>query len=213
MEEFKTPGQFIEALLEQRGWTQRTLAIVLERDESTVNKMIAGTSAVTVETALALEDVFGEPAEQFLALQRSFDLAKARLIARPDPGRATRAHLFGGLPIADMIRRGWLKASDQRNVPEVEVALAAFFGVASVEEIPILPHAAKKTDIAGDPTPAQLAWLYQSPRDCVGYACVAIFARRLGRGHQEAAHIDECGRRNSEGASHIVRGRRAAGDR
>lgn len=160
-EEYKTPGQLIEALLTERGWSQRTLAIVLDMNESTVNKMIAGTSAVTTATALALEDIFGEKAERFLALQRDFDLARARLVARPNPARATRAQLFGGLPIADMIRRGWLEASDQRDVTQVESALTSFFGVSSVEQIPILAHAAKKTEIAGDPTPAQLAWLYR----------------------------------------------------
>lgn len=160
-DEFKTPGQLIEFLLAQRGWTQRTLAIVLDMNESTVNKMIAGTSAVTTATALALEDIFGEPAERFLTLQRNFDLARARLVARPNPARSTRAQLFGGLPIADMIRRGWLDASDQRNVGEVEAALISFFGVSNVDQIPILSHAAKKTEIAGDPTPMQLAWLYR----------------------------------------------------
>jgi HTH-type transcriptional regulator/antitoxin HigA len=61
-----------------------------------------------------------------------------------------------------MIRRGWLPGVDSiQNVPAVETALATFFGVSSIEEIEILPHAAKKTNVGADVTPTQLAWLYR----------------------------------------------------
>ena len=45
--------------------------------------------------------------------------------------------------------------------PRLMAALAKFFGVASPDEIEILPHAAKKTMVAGEVTPVQLAWLYR----------------------------------------------------
>jgi HTH-type transcriptional regulator/antitoxin HigA len=62
-----------------------------------------------------------------------------------------------------MIRRGWLKGVDDvRNVQGVEAALCKFYGVPSVEEIEILPHAPKKTGVFGPTTPAQLAWLYRA---------------------------------------------------
>jgi HTH-type transcriptional regulator/antitoxin HigA len=61
-----------------------------------------------------------------------------------------------------MIRRGWLTGVDDvRNVKGVEAALCKFFGVSSVDEIEILPHVAKKTDVFSPATPAQLAWLYR----------------------------------------------------
>ncbi len=160
-EEYRTPGQLIGALLAERGWTNRVLAAVLEAEETGVSKLIADKKAVTPEIAITLEEVFRVPAERFLALQRDYDLAKARLVARPNPKRATRAHLFGGLPVAEMIKRGWLVASDVRDMPAVEAALTAFFGVQSVEEIEILPHAAEKTAVSAEATPAQLAWLYR----------------------------------------------------
>lgn len=160
--EYRTPGQLIEALLNEREWTQRTLAIVLGMDETTINKIIFGKRPVSAELALVLEDVFGVDAERFLELQKSFDLAKARIVARADPKRTTRAQLFGGLPIGEMIKRGWLPdVTTIKDVPTVEAALAKFFGVQSPDEIEILPHAAKKTQVAGDVTPAQLAWLYR----------------------------------------------------
>jgi HTH-type transcriptional regulator/antitoxin HigA len=157
----KTPGQLIEELLVSRGWSKRVLAIVLGIDETVVNKTLSGKKVVDADLALKLGEVFDVPAERFLDLQKSYDLAQARIVARPDPGRATRAHLFGDLPVSEMIKRGWLDADDVRNVPQVEAALAKFFGVTSVHEIETLPHAAKKTNTFQPASPAQLAWIYR----------------------------------------------------
>jgi HTH-type transcriptional regulator / antitoxin HigA len=162
MSTYSMPGQLISELLDARGWTQRTLAVVLEKDESTINKIIAGKGTVTTETALALEDVFGVSAEQFLELQRKYDLAVARIAKKPDQGRSVRAALFGDLPIAAMCKRGWIRADDPQNMADVDIGLRKFFGVGSISEIEILPHAAKKTFVNSDTTPAQMAWLYRA---------------------------------------------------
>lgn len=161
LREYRTPGQLILDLLEARGWTQRALAIILQIDESGLNKIVAGKRPVDASLALALSDVFGVAAERFLDLQKAYDLAQARIVARPDPTRANRALLFGDLPITEMIKRRWLDVEDIRDVDGVERALVKFFRVRSIEEIEILPHAAKKT-YANEPlTPVQLAWLNQ----------------------------------------------------
>lgn len=161
MSDFKTPGQLIESLLSERGWSQRTLAIIIGKGEAAINKIILGKQSLDAETALLLEEVFGVEAERFLALQRDFDLAVARASARPDPKRANRAHIFGGLPIGEMSKRGWLGAVNVRDVKQVEGALAGFFGAQSTEDIEFLPHAARKTMVNTETTPAQLAWLYR----------------------------------------------------
>lgn len=161
MREHATPGQLIAELLETRRWSARTLAVVLEKDESTVAKIIAGKGTVTTETALALEDIFGVEAEQFLSLQRKLDLAVARISTRPDRGRAIRAALFGDLPIATMIKRGWINIEDPQNLKAIESELVKFFGVSSSDQIEILPHAARKTMVNSLITPTQLTWLYR----------------------------------------------------
>lgn len=158
---YRTPGQLIDELLKERGWTQRLLAIILNVDETGMNKIIAGQRPVTAEMALLLSEIFNVPADDFLELQKQYDLGKARLVMRPDPGRATRAAIFGELPISEMIKRGWIEADSIRNVPQVESALMKFFHADSVEEIEILPHATKKTDINGPATSAQIAWIYR----------------------------------------------------
>src|SRR5437667_3134937 len=112
----RTPGQLIQELLDSRGWTKRVLSIILGINETALNKVMSGARALDAKTALALQDIFNVPAEKFLSLQKSFDLAQAQIVFRPDPGRANRAQLFGNLPVAEMIKRGWIDATDVRNV-------------------------------------------------------------------------------------------------
>ena len=38
-DQYRTPGQLIAALLEERGWSKRVLAVVLGVDETVVNKL------------------------------------------------------------------------------------------------------------------------------------------------------------------------------
>ena len=161
-EAFRAPGQLIQALLEERRWTQRTLAIVLGCSETTITRIVGNKQPIDARWALMLEEVFRVPAERFLALQMSLELAQARLVLQPDPHRANRALLYGDLPVADMIKRGWISADSIRDTKNVQTGLMRFFGVNRLEDIEILPHAAKKrTAVSTEVTPAQLAWLYR----------------------------------------------------
>jgi HTH-type transcriptional regulator/antitoxin HigA len=159
--EHKTPGQLIAALLSERGWTQRVLALVLHMDETGINKLIADKRSIDANLALILEEVFQVPADQFLALQNSYELAKARISFKSDTGRATRGLLYGDLPIAEMIKRGWISAENVKDTITVERELVRFFGANRVEDIEILPYAARKTATNTAATPPQLAWLYR----------------------------------------------------
>jgi HTH-type transcriptional regulator/antitoxin HigA len=158
---FRTPGQLIVALLKERGWTKRTLAVILAVGEATITRVVGDKQPVDAKLAVILEEVFGVPADRFLSLQKEFDLAQARIVAHPDPGRATRALLYGDLPVAEMIKRGWINAESVRATKQVETELMRFFGVNRADDIEILPHAAKKTAVSTKATPAQLAWLYR----------------------------------------------------
>ena len=124
IQDYKTPGQLIQKLLDDRGWSQRILGVVLGVDQTGLNKIIAGNRPLDADMALTLSIVFDVPAETFLQLQKNYDLALARLKSRPDPNLASRARLFGELPLADMVKRGWLDGVDDiRDVPQVEAAL------------------------------------------------------------------------------------------
>jgi HTH-type transcriptional regulator / antitoxin HigA len=158
---FRTPGQLVLSLMAQRGWNKRTLAIILGVSDATVTRITGDKQAVDARLSIVLEELFGVPADQFLSLQKELDLAQARIVTQPDPMRATRAMLFGDLPISEMIERGWLKAENVRDTVAVEHELMRFFGANRLEDIVILPHAAKKKRAEGVATPAQIAWLYR----------------------------------------------------
>jgi HTH-type transcriptional regulator / antitoxin HigA len=165
-DEFRTPGQLLAALLTEREWTQHVLGVVLGIDKTSASRLVSDKRPIDAAMAITLEEVFGVPAERFLNLQKSYDLARARIVVKPDPARATRAHLFGGLPVTEMIKRGWISAESIRDTQKVETELMRFFGANRLEDIEILPHAAKKTavntnTINTSATPAQLAWLYR----------------------------------------------------
>ena len=160
-DDFPTPGQYIRALLTARGWDQRTLSHVLGLDYSSINRVILDRKPMTAFLAIALSDVFEVEADDFMELQKRFDLAVARASVRPDPRRAIRASVFGDLPVAEMIKRGWLDVANFKDLEKVEDALARFFDVEYIDKIPSLPHAAKKSEMGTEASPAQLAWLFR----------------------------------------------------
>ncbi|MDB5953992.1 HigA family addiction module antitoxin [Ramlibacter sp.] len=203
----RTPGQLIDALLQERGWTNRVLAAVLEVEETGISKVIAAKKTVTPELAISLEEVFGIPADRFLELQRSLDLAKARIITIPNPARAMRAQLFAELPVAELIQRQWIDVEDMRDLEAVDSALIRFFDGQNPTQIAGTPHAAKKTSAGEQPSSAQLAWLYRVrqiarellvPRYDEGAARAAIpKLKSLLSAPEEARHapriLQECG--------------------
>jgi HTH-type transcriptional regulator / antitoxin HigA len=158
---FITPAHMIEEQLQQRRWTQRTLAKVLGLSEQSISSLMKGKSKISTELALQLKEILGIDADELLKLQASFELKKAQLEFRRDPALVTRAKVFGEWPVAEMIARGWLKDVDDLWDSRLNDALCAFFEVPSLDEIEALPHAAKKTDVIGDATAAQIAWLYR----------------------------------------------------
>jgi len=160
-EQFKTPGQLIEFLLNERGWTQVLLGSILGKDATTVSKLISDKLGVSAELAVLLEETFSVSAERFLELQSSFELAKARYAVTPDPKRTSRAKLLGELPITEMINRGWLKLQNTKNINEIEEAVSIFFGVTKGEDVQVMSYAAKKTNAHESILPVQLAWLYR----------------------------------------------------
>lgn len=160
-EQIKTPGRLIEALLQERGWTQALLSAILGKDTTTINKLVSDKTGVSAEFAVLLEEAFAVPAEKFLELQKSFDLAKARYTLTPDPKRASRAKLLSELPITEMVNRGWISVSNTKNIAEIEAAIGNFFGADKTADVEIISYAAKKTNVHESISPLQLAWLYR----------------------------------------------------
>lgn len=150
------PGEYIKEELEARGLNQRDLAFVLDCPEQAVTLILNGKRGISVEMAKQLSAALNVSPELFVNLQRAYDLAHAQ---NPNPGIAARAHMQSRYPLREMINRNWLKDG---GAEELAQQLAAFFGVASANEIPYLAHAAKKTNYEEKAIPPeQLAWLFR----------------------------------------------------
>ncbi|MBS1983191.1 MAG: HigA family addiction module antidote protein [Bdellovibrionales bacterium] len=156
-----TPFQLIDLHLQELGWTQRTLALILGVNEQAVSRIMSGVKAVDAELALTLNAALGVDPERLMELQKNYELAKAKIEVRIDPGISRRKAMFGGIPISDMVKRGWLSGIKDVRDPDLEVALCRFFGVSSVDEITTPEHRAKKSESLAQASPAQLAWLYR----------------------------------------------------
>lgn len=160
VDQFNTPGQLIEARLVEREWAKKTLALVIGIDEAVLNRVITGKRPLTAELAIALEEVLGGAADDYLQLQNKFELAQARLSVTPNPARKQRMNLFGDLKVNHLIKRGWLDISDEKDVDAVASAVSKFFGKPATEVVADFKgFAAKKTDANNDASLIQIAWM------------------------------------------------------
>lgn len=162
--DFNSPGELLDHLLTERGWSQRILATVMGVSYSYVSKLVTGSKGVSATVALQLEDALGVPADDFLALQRSADLAKARASHKPRPRRSKQARLLAAFPIQAMIDRGWLDAPDTGDLDAVEDALVRFLRGQSVDDLLDPAFAARKSDPWAKLTGVQRMWFEQVMR-------------------------------------------------
>lgn len=150
------PGEFLRDELEAREWTQQELADILDRPPRLISELIAAKRSITPETARGLGDAFGTSAEYWMNLESQYQLSKVK---PTNDHVARKAHLYSSFPVREMLRRGWIRASE--NLDVLEQRFCDFFGIPNIEETPNLCHAAKKTHANSDANPLQLAWLFR----------------------------------------------------
>lgn len=151
--EIFAPGEFLREELEARGWSQVELAEIIGRPTRLVNEIIAGKKGITPETAIQFGEAFGTGAELWMNLESQYQLSKVKitndLITR-------RARLYEKYPVREMIRRGWIQASDSIEI--LEQQFLKFFSLNSLLDEPSFAHAPRKTGEA-TATMVQIAWL------------------------------------------------------
>lgn len=162
----KHPGYYIKEEMEAREWLQRDLAFILGIPEQAVNMILSGKRAISADMALALADAFDTDRDFFANLQKAYDLAHARV---PDPSVSRRATMQSTYPVREMIKRGWLAATD---ADLLEAQLVRFFGVPTPELIPYFAHVGNKSRYEErDIPPAQLAWLFRVRQVAQAFPC------------------------------------------
>lgn len=153
-----SPGRILENVLEQRGWTQRDLAEIMERPIQAVNEIIRGVKQITPETAIELGAALGTTPEFWTNLETNYRVWKARQEQETrEPQIARRSKLYGLLPIAELQRRKWLPETSALD--ELEHAVCSFLGIASLDDKPRLSVAFRQAPDRAPEQSAQMAWV------------------------------------------------------
>lgn len=150
------PGEFLRDELDAREWSQQELADILDRPPRLISELIAGKRAITPETARGLSDAFGTSPDYWMNLESQYQLSKVKV---SNDNVARKARLYSKFPVREMLRRGWVRASE--NIEVVEQRFCEFFGLPNIDAEPVLCHNAKKTDAMAEVNPPQLAWLFR----------------------------------------------------
>lgn len=128
------PGDTMNDLADERGWTQAELARRLGYSEKHVSQLINGKVPLTVDAAQRLERVLGASVDFWLTREADYRKHSARL-------EAERTHTgwvswLDELPIKEIMASGAIPKvrNDARHKPGIVNDCLRFFGVASPDE-------------------------------------------------------------------------------
>ena len=153
------PGRILVRELEARGWTQKDLAEITGRPIQTINEIVQAKKQITPETALDLAAAFGTSAEFWTNLETNYRLHLARKDQEQQQNIAHKGKLYSFAPVPELIKRGWIQASD--SAQELEKQICDFFDIPSIDEPPQL---AINFRCAQDRNPEQIAQLTWAKR-------------------------------------------------
>jgi HTH-type transcriptional regulator/antitoxin HigA len=122
------PGEYLEEVLEELGWTKKELSQRLDRPAPKLSQIFNGKKAITPQTALQLEDVVGVPAHIWLGLEDEYRLVLARNAERAQLEQEQK--LITRFCYAELLKRGVLEKVT-RAIDKVK-ALRRFFNVSSL---------------------------------------------------------------------------------
>lgn len=123
------PGDTLLEMLEERGMTQTELAQRTGRPKKTINGIIKGHKAITAETALQLEKVFGVAARFWLAREQDY---REYLARRAENDVLKTSHDWvDQFPVVSMQKLGWLPREEDPH--SKLLGLLQFFGISRPE--------------------------------------------------------------------------------
>jgi HTH-type transcriptional regulator/antitoxin HigA len=119
-----------------------------------VSEILAGKRSITPETARGLGAAFGTGATFWMNLESAYQLAKT---THDDEAVERRAKLYSRAPVKEMVKRGWIRFSE--NISVVEGQITQFFGIRNIEDEPYLALAPRVGASNTELTMSHLAWL------------------------------------------------------
>ena len=171
------PGMIVRRELDARGWTQEDLARIMDRPVQVISEIVSAKKQITPETAMGLAAAFGTSAEMWLQME-----AKHRLRLAQEKTELTdverRSRVYSILPVKELVRRGWIE--ECQEVDELENQVTRFLGIDSLDELPPLKLAARRT-VTRDPDPrAVIAWIRRVEVLAASQEVGTFEPRRLG---------------------------------
>jgi HTH-type transcriptional regulator/antitoxin HigA len=156
-----SPGRIILNELDARGWSQQDLASIMGRPEQMLSEIIHAKKQITAETAHQLAKAFGTTPDFWLNLEMQYQLNQVAS-QNQDQEIERRSRLYRLAPISEMIKRGWIQASDSINV--LEQAYCRFFNVQSIDLQPQMAVRLRASADRGPQERAVIAWVRQAER-------------------------------------------------
>lgn len=179
------PGDTIEDLLEESGWTKAELAERTGFSPKHVNELVKGRARITAEAAGRLSRALGSTPDFWLTREAQYRAAldRKRVLEEAEAEKAWLKEL----PLAWLRKQGWVKTCSHKGEQVLECL--RFFGVASVEawrtryEAPLTAFraSAKFEKKLG----AVAAWLREGERRASALACESFDKAGFKRALQE----------------------------
>jgi HTH-type transcriptional regulator/antitoxin HigA len=174
-----SPGEILKEELEARDWTQGDFAEIIGRPIQVVNEIITGKKAITPETAILFGEALGTSAELWLNLESSYRLdllhqkqQKVDLVSR-------KAELYSRAPIKELIKLGWIQASE--SIDELKEEVLVFLGITDLNENSPLIAKFRRTFTGNFDSPSLEAWVRMAVIEANRKPCPAFNRRKLKR--------------------------------
>lgn len=128
------PGDTVLDLLEEKGWTQKELAVRLGYTDKHLSQLINGKVSLSIDAAARLERVLGGSVEFWMSREANYQRHKARIEA--EQNCVAWADWLEELPVLEIMKTGAIPKllNVPKNKPKIVESCLRFFGIASPKE-------------------------------------------------------------------------------
>lgn len=120
------PGYFIREQMELRHWIQEDLADVMGVSEKHLNKILKDRQPITLDIARLLSEVFDTSAQYWINIDSGYRLWLGQERTEKEKIADKKAVIYERMPVNDMVKKGWLKAS--KDIKALEKQVLDFWG-------------------------------------------------------------------------------------
>jgi len=119
------PGYFIKEQMELREWIQEDMAEVLGITSKHLNKILQDKQPLTLDMAKILAVAFNTSAQYWINLDTDYRLWLKKEKSVSEIEADTKAMIYERMPIADMVKKGWLPKP--KSVNELKEFVTGFW--------------------------------------------------------------------------------------